>query len=200
RAYEQLTAADHKAPLAVEDLERLAMAAYLLGRDDDSADVMARAHHECLRLGDTTGAARCAFWLAFGLLNKGEMARGGGWLARARRLLDDGGHDCVERGYVLLPGAVQSIEEGDAAAAEVAFGEAGSIGDRFGDMTLTTLARLGRGQALLQLGDTTRGLSLLDEVMVAVTSGEVSPIAVGIAYCAVIEACRIIFDLRRAQA
>src|SRR5207302_1052239 len=185
RAYEQLTAAGHQAPLAVEDLERLAMAAYLLGRDDDSADVMGRAHHECLRMGDTTGAARCAFWLAFGLLNRGEMARGGGWLARARRLLDEGGQDCVERGYVLLPGALQSIEEGDAATAEIAFGEAGRIGDRFGDVTLTTLARMGRGRALLVLGDTAHGMSLLDEVMVAVTSGEVSPIVVGIAYCAV---------------
>ena len=199
RAHEQLSAADQQAPLAVEDLERLAVAAYLLGRDDESADVMDRAHHECLRMGDTTGAARCAFWLAFGLLNRGEMARGGGWLARARRLLDEGGQDCVERGYVLLPGALQSIEEGDAATAEIAFGEAGRIGDRFGDVTLTTLARMGRGRALLVLGDTAHGMSLLDEVMVAVTSGEVSPIVVGIAYCAVIEACRIIFDLRRAQ-
>ena len=80
--------ADQAAPLAAEDLERLARAAYLVGRDDESSP-WERAHHECLSVGDDTRAARCAFWLALGLLLKGELARGGGWLARARRLLDD---------------------------------------------------------------------------------------------------------------
>ena len=42
----------------------LATAAYLVGKDNDSADVWARAHHECLRRGDGVRAARCAFWLA----------------------------------------------------------------------------------------------------------------------------------------
>jgi hypothetical protein len=50
-AYTQLSSANHETPLDVEDLERLATAAYLVGRDDDSADVWARAHQECLRLG-----------------------------------------------------------------------------------------------------------------------------------------------------
>lgn len=44
-AYSQLSSADHEEPLELEDLERLAMAAYLIGRDEDSADVWARAHH-----------------------------------------------------------------------------------------------------------------------------------------------------------
>ena len=91
-AYSGLSAADHEAPLSPEDLERLAVAAYLAGRDDDGADISARAYHEWLHLGDAPRAARCAFWLGFTLLHRGELARGGGWLARARRLLDDG-HD-----------------------------------------------------------------------------------------------------------
>ena len=80
-AYEQLSAADREAPLEVDDLERFAVAAYLVGKDDDTTEITARAHHECLRIGDTARAARCAFWLAFGLIVRGEMAPAGGWLA-----------------------------------------------------------------------------------------------------------------------
>src|SRR6266516_1542117 len=82
-AYSGLSAADHEAPLSPDDLERLALAAYLVGRDDDGADISARAYHEWLRLGDAPRAARCAFWLGFTLVYRGEFARGGGWLARA---------------------------------------------------------------------------------------------------------------------
>lgn len=93
-AHAQLSAADGEAPLGLEDFERLAVVAHLVGREDESADSWARAHHECLSRGEASRATRCAFWLAFSLLNRGEMAQAGGWLARARRLLEEVQDDC----------------------------------------------------------------------------------------------------------
>jgi DNA-binding CsgD family transcriptional regulator len=58
---------------------------------------------------------------------------------------------------------------------------------------------VGWGHALLLQGQTAAGMALFDEVMVAATAGELSPTVAGEAYCAAIEACQEIFDLRRAR-
>jgi DNA-binding CsgD family transcriptional regulator len=198
-AFAWLSAADREAPLEPTDLERLATAAFLTGRDVDWADGWARAHQGYLSAGEPERAARCAFWLGFGLLNNGEPAQGGGWLARARRLLDDGRLDCVEQGYLLVPAAIKRVRDGDATTGYNMFLEVAAIGERFGDRDLATLGLHGQRRALIHRGETSRGVALLDEAMVAVTAGLVSPLVVGGIYCSVIEACHQIFDLRRAQ-
>lgn len=198
-AFEQLSAADPTTPLGFEDLERLAIVAYLIGRDDDSADVWERAHQAALQAGDAPRAARCAFWLAFGLINRGEIARAGGWFARARRILDDEQCECVEEGYLLIPAGLELFATGDLAAAYAKLDQAAAIGNRFHEPDLVTLARTGQGRALIRLGKVVDGMALLDEVMVAITVDEVSPIVVGVIYCSVIDACQEVFDMRRAR-
>src|SRR5690348_7444578 len=197
-AFDQLSAADQVAPLAAEDIECLATAATLIGRDD-GPDFWARAHQEFLNRGDTERAARCAFWTAFLLMNTGKPARGSGWISRGRRLLEDCEQFVVVHGLLLIPLAIQRVMEGDGQAAYAAFVEAAQIADRHHDRDLSALARHGLGRALIYLGKVAEGVMLLDESMVAVTADEVSPIIVGGVYCSVIAACREIFDLRRAQ-
>ncbi|HZN14740.1 MAG TPA: LuxR C-terminal-related transcriptional regulator [Acidimicrobiales bacterium] len=198
-AHAQLSVAGGVTPLEVEDLERLAAAAYLTGRSEEAYDVWATAYQEWASSGDPRRAARCAFWIAFGLLNGGELARGGGWVDRAQRLLDDAADDCVEHGYLHYPVAVRSIFEGDVQSAQTGFAHTAKVGERFGVPEITALARIGQGRCLIYMGDVEQGLGLLDEAMVSVGAHEVSPIAVGDMYCTVIEACQELFDLRRAQ-
>jgi DNA-binding CsgD family transcriptional regulator len=199
RAYEHLSAAARDEPLGVGDLERLASSAYLVGRSDESDDLWARAHQECARIGEVARAARCAFWLAFALLNRGEVARGGGWVDRAQRLLDSRKVKCVEQGYLRYAAGLRSLFSGDLDGGHTAFRQAARTGERFHNAELTTLARIGEGRCLIYLGEVGRGVALLDEAMVAVGAHEISPIATGDAYCTVIEGCQELFDVRRAH-
>jgi DNA-binding CsgD family transcriptional regulator len=197
-SYRLLQAADRDTPLDAEDLERLAIAAYLVGRDDDCEAFMARAHQTFLDRGNREGAARAAFWLGFALMGRGAIAPASGWFARAGRLLDEGQLDCVIRGYLLIPVAIKCIVQGDPSAAHATFNQAAAIARRFADRDLASVACHGRGRALIRLGRIAEGVALLDEAMASVVAGEVTPLVAGDVYCSVLEGCQEIFDLRRA--
>jgi DNA-binding CsgD family transcriptional regulator/tetratricopeptide (TPR) repeat protein len=199
-AYVHLTQADHASPLDPEDLDCVATAAFLVGEDAASAAARARAHQVFLERGDTTRAARSAFWLAFSMLDQpNQQAQAAGWLARARRLLDESANECAEQGFLLCAQAFLSIRANDVVAAEATFRQAAEIGARFKNRDLLALARHGQGRVLLFTNKTAAGLAMLDEVMVSVTCGEVGPLVAGVVYCSVLGACHELFDLRRAK-
>jgi DNA-binding NarL/FixJ family response regulator len=95
--------------------------------------------------------------------------------------------------------SIETMFGGDPASAYVMLSRAAEIAHQFGDASLIALVRMAQGQALIMQEQTAAGTALFDEVMVAITTGEVSPVVSGLAYCAVIETCSQIFDLRRAQ-
>ncbi|KAB1139582.1 tetratricopeptide repeat protein [Streptomyces luteolifulvus] len=198
-AYEQLSAADRQGQLEADDLDRMARAAYLIGAIDAATGTWERAHHAFLKRGEAAPAVRCAFWAGLTLVLHGEHARGGGWLARAQNILENTALDCAEEGYLRIPMALQALDRGDPEAARRSCVEITEIADRFDDADLRALGTLGQGQALVAQGRAAQGVAMLDEAMVAVTTGEVSPVTAGIVYCAVILACRGIFDLGRVQ-
>ncbi len=198
-AYEQLSAADRREPLGVQDVGLLATAAYMIGRESEYLVLLERAHRAYLASGERLEALRCAFWMGVGLARRGEVGPASGWLGRAQRLLDECGTDRVERGYLLLPVVFEQEASGDLEAAAATAAEAATIGRDYGDADLFALAAHEQGHVLIRLGRGKDGLRLLDETMVAVTAGEVSPIVSGIVYCGVILACQDAFELRRAQ-
>jgi DNA-binding CsgD family transcriptional regulator len=198
-ACDLLTETGRTAPLAADDLERLAISAYLIGRDEASVDAWTRAHAGYLREDNAPRAARCAFWLVLELAATGEWSRAGGWLAAAQRVLDEGRHDCAERGLLLVLASRSHLKDRNQSAAYEASCRAVELGDRFDDPELKVFGRLGQALALARAGDASRAVRLFDEVMVGVTTCEVSPLAVGTVYCAVIEACHEILDVSRAR-
>jgi DNA-binding CsgD family transcriptional regulator len=193
-AFEQLTAADLSDP---DDLERLAIAANLVGRDDASERAWERAYAACDERGDPRRAARCAFWLGLELVLRGEEARGGGWLARAERLAGEVG-ECAATGLVLVPQGIGALTGGDAETARTVGAEMVDVARRVGDRELHVLGLLSIGQAEYLAGRNQLGRKAFDEAMVSVTANEVSPVLAGIVYCAVIDTCMESGDLRRA--
>ena len=188
-AYQQLSAADADVPLGPDDLEQLALAAYPTGHNDASTQAWSRAHHEALRHNDPRRSARNAFLLGADLMFRGELAPAMGWFARGGRVLE-ACDECAELGWLLMWNSYGQMWGGDPAGAEPAFADSVAVGQRFGDLDLVTMARLGQGMCRVLQGHGASGMTLLDEVMVGVTLGGVSPIHAGIAYCSAIAPVR----------
>lgn len=198
-AFDSLSRADRAVPLEADDLESLARSAYMLGRDDDYLSGLERACRAHVDAGDVRPAARCAWWIGHNLLFRGESAPAKGWFARGQRLLEGDERDCVERGYLLIPVFLQHASRGDYEADYATAGEVVEIGERFGDRDLVAIGLMEQGHALVKQGRTEDGLRLVDETMVAVTAGELSPIVAGIVYCNTIAFCRDVYEVRRAR-
>ena len=198
-AYSAFAAAERGASMDAADLELFATSAYLCGHPTESAELWTRAHAQYLAAQNVNRAAGCAIRIGIDLMNAGEHIRGAGWVDKARRLLDDHPADCVAKGYLLLPDAIRLIYQGDPAGARPMFERAAEIGSRLGDTDLVVMARHGLGRALIRCGMIREGCALLDEAMVAVEAGDVSPVFAGDIYCSVIEASMEIFDVRRAR-
>jgi ATP/maltotriose-dependent transcriptional regulator MalT len=192
--------ADAAEGLDADQLEMLAVAANLIGRDQDSVRAWERAHAEHLRAGRPDRAASSACWAALTLMLRGEMAQAGGWMTRAERIVDDLGADVpvAARGMLLIPAAITAVSTGDADTARQVADQIISIATALHEPDLLAFGRLTTAQAALVAGDIPLSMRLFDEVMVSVSMGDVSPIPSGIIYCAVVEGCVEACDLRRA--
>ncbi|MEV0804590.1 LuxR C-terminal-related transcriptional regulator [Kribbella sp. NPDC050281] len=195
-AYDRLSSAPD---LGAGDLLTLATAAYLVGDDDSCVRSLQRAYRREVDDGNVLGAVRLAFWLALVLNTRGEVAIGLGWAARAERLLADQG-DVVERGYLLVHDFYRRLDQGDFAGALRVGAEITEVARRFGEPDLLAQGLVCQGRMLMYSGRVPEGLAMLDEAMVGVAAGELSPIFAGNVYCAMIEGCQEVQDYSRAAA
>jgi DNA-binding NarL/FixJ family response regulator len=91
------------------------------------------------------------------------------------------------------------IRQGDIDGAHQAALRAVELARRFDDAELLVFSRLSLAQVMARRGDRGAATALFDEIMVAVTVGDVSPVGVGVVYCAVIDGCFSLLDLGRAR-
>ncbi len=195
-----LSAADRESPLDPDDLDRLASAARLIGRDAEALDARARAHQGFVDRGDLPRAARSAFWMMFALVDlPGRQSEAAGWFMRARRLLDEHGQPCAEQALLACATGYQAVTSGQLDAALEDFREGARIGARFGDADALALAAHGEGRVLIRQARAKEGLALLDELMVSVTRAGAAPLVAGVVYCGAIGACYELFDWPRAR-
>lgn len=198
-AFDEFAEADKQDPLSAADLELLGRSAYMIGRDDDYVSALERAHQLYVDNGDVPAAVRCTWWIGHNLMFRGQGSRAGGWFEVGRHLLDDVDIDCVEQGYLLIPTWLHEMGRGDWVAGLATAAEAAAIGERFGDDDLTWLARDDQCRALVKLGRVEEGLRLVNEVLVVVSSGALSPVVSGIVYCNTIDFCHEAFELRHVR-
>ena len=146
-AHRALSEADAIAPLGAADLELLATAAYMLGRDEEFLD---RPRARTPRAPRRRRRAACrALRLLVGdepLHARREGPRDG--MARPRPAARRArGADCVERGYLLMPVVFRHEAQGEPEAAAAIAADAAAVGERFGDRDLFGLAVHAQGRA-----------------------------------------------------
>ena len=186
-------------PLDPEDLHRYAVSAHLLGRLDDYYAIRERQYAGHLGRGELAQAGIAATWIGAERTARGELGPGAGWLARAKRHVEEAGSDGVESGWVLIADILAAEAAGDLDRAASLSGTALGIAQRFGDRDLVALALQQHGLVLLRAGQLTRGLGLLDEAMVCVAADDLSPLVTGLVYCNVIGGCWSVYELGRAM-
>ena len=197
-AYAELAALG-AADLEPDDVERLAVAAYLVGEEQASQEAWERTHALHEAAGRDEDAARCAVWLGIVLFLRGEVAGAGGWFARAEHLAARAPAGGRGRSFGLIAANLRALLRDDLGAARALGAEMVEVGRRTGDAELLAWGLMCVGEAEIALGDVPEGLQRLDEAILAVRSGDLSPLPAGIVYCAAIDACMAAFDLVRAS-
>ncbi len=185
--------AEHDEPRAHDGLGRTM---WWLGSADLAIDHREQAFAAYKAAGETTRAAEIAIWLAREHLSVyGNDAVANGWLARARRLVDDGPSSA--KGQLDLALAKREV---DPAVREELADRALSTAQALGDADLEVAALAELGLAALQLGRVDDGLDRLDEAMAAATGGEADMLeTVAEACCSLVAACDVAGDTGRLE-
>jgi len=183
--------------LSAAELDQLGESLFWLDRPDDSIAVLGRAFTAHVADGDHAGAAMAAWQLFYDYALVGEMALANGWLERARR---EAAHveGSATAGFLAVAESDRAAGAGALEDAVTHAERAVELGRATGHADLTAMALQAKGRALVACGRLDEGIVALDEAMVAVVNGELTPLFTGWVYCNALSTCHDLADLTRA--
>ncbi len=199
RAYDAFAAVESEVPLAADDYHRFAVSAHLLARLPEYFGIRERAYQTLLDRGEPLAAAESALWMGIQKVFLGDVAEGGGWIARAGRIVAEDGTDSKVAAFLKVTHAFEVAGTGDLERAAEITEECLQAARRHGSEEYAALSLHQQGLFLLAAGRADEGFACLDEAMLGVAAGQCSAMVQGIIYCNVIEACWSVYELTRAQ-
>jgi DNA-binding winged helix-turn-helix (wHTH) protein len=182
-----------------EDLHQWALALQCLGKPDAAIPVLSRAINARTRTGDVAQAATDAIMLADLYFDRGQVAIGKAWVARAEDWASETANPGATAMVLWMKSKVAAFE-GEPEEA-LALAEAAYASVRHSDAVVAEALSLAfRGFYRLCLGDTQAGLSDQDQAAtLALASNELDPVTGGILYCNVLWSARMFGDWARAD-
>ncbi len=179
--------------------EDFALALWWTGRFDRNVRWRERAFAGYVRARDARAAARVGLLVAEDHLVRCRPSVANGWARRVERLLRQV-PESVEHGWLFRYKGIVALEvERDPQTAVRLSQEAQRVATALDSVDLLALAIQDEGRGRIALGETGRGLDLVDEAMVYVASGELQEMTSGRAYCNMMAVCEERADYARAR-
>lgn len=173
--------------------------AYGGGEFEQAIAILERSHARLAAQGASVAAAEAAGWLALYLLmDTGLMAPVRGWLARARRQLEDQPQSAAHA-LVAMVAMYERFLSGDMPAAGDLASQAVTLGTEHGLPPAVAMGRVCAARVRIHQGAIDEGLAQLDEIAATLLSHELDSLTVGIVWCELVCAVRGLAQYERAS-
>jgi class 3 adenylate cyclase len=196
-AMEVFTTADGAGALGPDDLERLGAAAWWSGQPDESTEALERAFSGYEAAGQSADAARVAMTLAYQAFRRRFGSIGGGWQARAERLLQSLPESSLHARKAVFD-SLGALMMGRITDAIAIADRAMQLAQKHGDADINFSAMSFKGMGMVFAGDWQAGIALIDESAAAASSGRLDLRIASDIFCNTMAACRNVGDLQRA--
>jgi DNA-binding NarL/FixJ family response regulator len=194
-SYEGFARVNAVAPLSVDDLDSLSVAAWRVGNAKEAVRLAERVYSQLARR-DPTAAALKAIDLGLQWLTRGDLNIGQGWMNRARRLLD-GIPEGPAHGYLTYLDSMVAFLTQDFEALRRIVADLRAMAARLDSGALAALAMVAEAIDAAYDARMDDAYGLFDEIMLPLVADDVPIDWAGDIYCMVLTVCHRLADMPR---